>query len=78
MNRLNGPYSYSIHRSPIGDMWDITDNTNIVVALCETSHLAQIVASALTEAWKRQTSAIKAAERTKHVGYDTRQKGESR
>jgi len=63
MNRLNGPYAYFLQRRPVGDLWEVCDKDSNTVAVCETSYLAQMVASELTGEWKREVAAIEVAER---------------
>ena len=63
MNRLNGPYAYFLQRRPVGDLWEVCDKDSNTVAVCETSHLAQLVAAALAGEWRRQIAAIEVAER---------------
>ena len=63
MNRLNGPYSYGLQPARRGDFWDVFDKDSNVVAICESSHYAQQVAAALTDAWRREKSAIESAEK---------------
>jgi hypothetical protein len=62
MNQLNGPYSYGLQPAVRGDMWEVHDAQSNVVAICESSHYAQQVAAAMTDAWKREIAAIEVAE----------------
>ena len=59
MGRLNGPYSYEKHAE---DAWVVLDKDHSHVATCLRGSYAQLVAAAITDAWKRQVAAIEVAE----------------
>ena len=68
MGRLNGPYSYRIGLAP--NLWDILDKDSNQIAVCTSGYYAQIVATALTDQWRRQKQAIEDCEPVPKGGVD--------
>lgn len=65
MNRLNGPYSYATEMYPDNSppTYRIEDANGRQVCFCHSPRYAQMVAAALTSAWRREKEAFEVAER---------------